>query len=115
MKSLFNLKYLNSLKQEVPLKEIALTNNEISLVVGPKTLALTLQFLKDHNSCQYKSLSSVSGTDYPQKQDRFEIAYDLLSLRFNGRIRLKTQVDEITPLESATSLFRCADWWEREL
>ena len=59
MKSLFNLKYLNSLKQEVPLKEIALTNNEISLVVGPKTLALTLQFLKETPLIRVPSFSPI--------------------------------------------------------
>jgi NADH dehydrogenase (ubiquinone) Fe-S protein 3 len=73
------------------------------------------RFLKNNVCCQYKVLSSISGTDFPQKFARFEISYDLLSLRFNNRIRVKTQVDEVTSLESSTPLFKCADWYEREI
>jgi NADH dehydrogenase (ubiquinone) Fe-S protein 3 len=115
MFSPLKLQFINTLKQQIPIKEISLLNNEISLIVEPKRLNPTLQFLKNNVACQYKVLTSISGTDYPQKSARFEISYDLLSLRFNSRIRVKTQVDEITSLESSTSLFRCADWWEREV
>jgi NADH dehydrogenase (ubiquinone) Fe-S protein 3 len=110
-----NIQFIESLKQQIPIKEISFVNSEISIIVEPQKLKSTLQFLKDHIACQYKVLTSVSGTDYPQKAARFEIAYDLLSLKLNSRIRVKTQVDEITPLESATSLYRCSDWWEREI
>ena len=47
--------------------------------------------------------------------DRFEIAYELLSLHFNKRVRLKIFSNQITPVESATSLYPSANWWEREI
>jgi NADH dehydrogenase (ubiquinone) Fe-S protein 3 len=110
-----NLHFIKSLKQLIPVKEISLINNEISITVEPSKVQSTLRFLKDHYFCQYKVLSAISGTDYPQKSARFEISYELLSLRLNNRLRVKTQVDEITSLESAVYIYRCADWWEREI
>ena len=115
MRSNLNISFINSLKRQIPIKKISLFHNEISLIVEPNKLKSTLQFLKNNVCCQYKVLSSISGTDFPQKFARFEISYDLLSLRFNNRIRVKTQVDEVTSLESSTPLFKCADWYEREI
>ena len=57
----------------------------------------------------------MSGVDYPQRERRFEVVYDLLSVKYNSRIRVKTFVDEITPLTSAVSVFPAATWWEREV
>ena len=56
----------------------------------------------------------MSGVDYPQRERRFEVVYDLLSVKYNSRIRVKTFVDEITPLTSAVR-FPAATWWEREV
>ena len=44
-----------------------------------------------------------------------QIVYNLLSVQYNARIRVKTYTDELTPVESATSVFRAADWLEREI
>ena len=74
-----------------------------------------LKFLKLHSNTQYALLTSISGVDYPYRKKRFEICYELLSLRFNTRIRLKTFVDEITSLKSAAFVFPGATWWEREI
>lgn len=57
----------------------------------------------------------VSGADYPTRSQRFEVVYHLLSVKFNSRIRVKTYADEVTPVPSATGLFRAADWYEREI
>lgn len=45
----------------------------------------------------------------------FQIIYNLLSLRFNSRIRIKTYTDELTPLDSLTEVYKGADWYEREV
>ena len=115
MKFALKVQFINSLKQQIPIKEISLINNEISLIVEPNKIKSTLQFLKNNVNCQYKILTSISGSDFPNREARFEVAYDLLSLRYNSRIRVKTQVDEITPLNSVISVYRSADWWEREV
>ena len=71
--------------------------------------------MKNHISYQYKLLTSVAGVDFLGKDYRFSVVYDLLSLTFNSRIRVKVFVNEITPLPSAVDIFINANWWEREV
>jgi NADH dehydrogenase (ubiquinone) Fe-S protein 3 len=106
------LKYLSSF-----LPILASDSQDTSLVISvrPEDLAFTLKALKIHTNTQYTVLSSISGVDYPERSRRFEVSYDLLSVKFNSRIRVKTFVDEITPLESVVSVYPCATWWEREV
>ena len=106
------LKYLSSF-----LPILASDSQDTSLVISvrPEDLAFTLKALKIHTNTQYTVLSSISGVDYHERSRRFEVSYDLLSVKFNSRIRVKTFVDEITPLESAVSVYPCATWWEREV
>lgn len=44
-----------------------------------------------------------------------QLVYNLLSLRYNSRIRVKTYTDELTPVDSINSVFKAADWYEREI
>jgi len=115
MNTSLNLEFFKHLKQQIPFKKISWSNNEISLTVDANKIKPTLQFLKSSQTCQYSILTAASGADYPQKLSRFEVSYELLSLTFNSRIRVKTQIDEVTPLMSVTSIYRCVDWYEREL
>src|SRR5262249_116507 len=54
------------------------------------------------------------GADYPSRENRFEVVYHFLSVRFNHRIRLKTYASETTPVPSITGLYKGANWFERE-
>jgi NADH dehydrogenase (ubiquinone) Fe-S protein 3 len=69
-----------------------------------------LTFLRDHSQCQFKSVMDISGVDFPEREKRFEVVYHLLSVRFGGRIRVKTYAGEADAVPSATSVFRGADW-----
>ena len=73
-----------------------------------------LRFLRDDERCAFKVLVDVCGVDYPDRPERFEVVYNLLSLRHNARIRVKVSTDENTPVPSATAVFSAAGWWERE-
>jgi NADH dehydrogenase (ubiquinone) Fe-S protein 3 len=110
-----NQKTLTYLSSFVPI--LAFDSQDTSLVISvkPQDLLFTLEILKKHTNTQYTCLSSVSGVDYPERSRRFEVSYDLLSIKFNSRIRVKTFVDELTPLESCVSVFPGATWWEREV
>lgn len=110
-----NQKTLTYLSSFVPI--LAFDSQDTSLVISvkPEDLLFTLEILKKHTNTQYTCLSSVSGVDYPERSRRFEVSYDLLSIKFNSRIRVKTFVDELTPLESCVSVFPGATWWEREV
>ncbi len=74
-----------------------------------------MQLLKQHIGYQFNLLSCISGIDFLGKDYRFCVSYDLLSLTFSQRLRIKTFVNEIMPIPSLTSLFINANWWEREI
>ena len=103
----------NELKNIIPL--ISHNLNENIVVVSNKQLFFSLNCLKLHFNYQYSLLSSISGVDFLGKNYRFAIVYDLLSLTFNRRIRVKTFVNEITLVKSITNLYINANWWEREI
>ncbi|XP_065827707.1 NADH dehydrogenase [ubiquinone] iron-sulfur protein 3, mitochondrial-like [Oscarella lobularis] len=89
--------------------------NELELLIHPDGLIPVLTFLRDHTNAQFKSLADLTAIDVPKRPYRFELVYNLLSLQFNTRIRVKTYTDELTPVESATPIFKAADWFEREV
>lgn len=89
--------------------------DETIIYVYPKHLLSLLYFLRDNMNTQYKVLMDVTAVDYPNRNSRFEVVYNLLSIEYNSRIRIKTCVDEITPVSSCTEVFSCAAWWEREV
>jgi NADH dehydrogenase (ubiquinone) Fe-S protein 3 len=88
---------------------------ETILYIHPEHLKSFLFFLRDHMNTQYKVLVDVTAVDYPSRTLRFEVVYNLLSVEYNSRIRIKTCIDEITPLDSSTSVYSSAGWWEREV
>ena len=73
-----------------------------------------LTFLRDDEACLFKVLIDVCGVDYPDRPERFEVVYNLLSLRHNRRIRVKVATDEASPVPSVTPVFSAANWFERE-
>ncbi|VEN60408.1 unnamed protein product [Callosobruchus maculatus] len=89
--------------------------NELEVLVVPDGISCVMQFLKDHHNCQFESLIDLTGADVPTRLYRFEIAYNLLSLRYNTRMRVKTYTDELTPLDSICDVYKSANWMEREV
>ena len=60
-------------------------------------------------------VADITAVDYPTRDFRFEVVYNLLSVRHNSRIRVKTYAGEATPVPSITSLYDGANWYEREV
>src|SRR3546814_6694981 len=73
--------------------------NEWIITVLPEHLLLSMSFLKKHIGLQFSLLSCISGIDFLGKDYRFCVAYDLLSLVFAQRLRVKTFLNEITPID----------------
>ena len=63
----------------------------------------------------YQQLMEIAGVDYPERPERFEVNYHLLSVTENHRLRLKLSTDEATPVPSVTGLWPVASWLEREV
>jgi len=89
--------------------------DELEIMVHPDGIIPIMSFLKDNHNAQFSNISDIAGMDIPTRKYRFEVIYNLLSLRYNARIRVKTYADEMTPLQSVYSVFAGADWYEREI
>ena len=109
------IKKFQDLNKIIPILTYQRINDEKSIVVSHKKLLFTLNCLKLHFGYQYSLLSSISGVDFLGKNYRFSVVYDLLSLTFNSRLRLKVFVNEITSIPSIVNIFVNANWWEREV
>jgi NADH-quinone oxidoreductase subunit C len=88
---------------------------EITLVVSRDSIVEVLRRLRDTPGLEYQQLMEIAGVDYPERPERFEIVYHLLSLTANRRIRVKVSTDEATPVPSVTGLWPVAGWLEREV
>jgi NADH-quinone oxidoreductase subunit C len=88
---------------------------EITLTVRREAVADVLKALRDTPGLEYQQLMEVAGVDYPERSERFEVVYHLLSLTKNRRIRVKVSTDEATPVPSVTGLWPVAGWLEREV
>jgi len=74
-----------------------------------------LQFLRDDREAGFKILIDITAVDKPQDERRFQVVYHLLSLSQNQRVRVKVNVSEDQAVPSATAIFSCANWLEREV
>ena len=90
-------------------------NEELTVIVSKSILLKVLNFLKDDKVFQFKQLIDICGVDYPNRIDRFEIVYHLLSISLNQRIRVKLSVNDGDTVPSIVSIFDAANWYEREV
>jgi NADH-quinone oxidoreductase subunit C len=89
-----------------------IANGELTLIARRDDIIIVLQHLRDIEG--FTSFVDVCGADYPERKERFEVVYHLLSMSHNIRVRIKTSTDEDTPVASACALWPAADWFERE-
>jgi NADH-quinone oxidoreductase subunit C len=93
---------------------IAIRLGELMLETTPDKLIVLLTFLKTDQRCLFAELMDVCGVDWPEREKRFDVVYNLLSLKNNQRIRVKVATDEATPVPSAAVVYSSATWFERE-
>ena len=99
----------------LPIVRFELYKDEIVFLIQTNTAQEVLMVLKNHFKFQYKVLTCISGIDYPKNLYRFQIVYELLSIKYNSRIRIKILTDELTPVKSVEKVFLGASWWECEI
>jgi NADH-quinone oxidoreductase subunit C len=93
-------------------REIA--HGELIVAVERAHIVDALKFLRDDPECLFKVLIDICGVDYTERPQRFDVVYNLLSLKHNHRIRLKVYASEGDAVPSATGVFSAAGWFERE-
>jgi NADH-quinone oxidoreductase subunit C len=87
---------------------------ELTIEVPRDDLIEVITLLRDDSLCRFGSLIDICGVDYPDREQRFDVVYHLLSPWLNHRIRVRIVTDEAHPVPSLTGLFPGADWYERE-
>ncbi len=92
----------------------SLAFGELTVQLHRETVVDAVRMLHDDANHRFISIIDVCGADYPDREERFEVVYHLLSPIKNVRVRLKVRTDEDTPVPSITPMFPGADWFERE-
>lgn len=93
----------------------SVTHGELCLEIGRDYLHDFLIFLRDDSKCLFKQLADVCGVDYPERAERFDVVYHLLSLKHNHRVRVKITTNEDTPVRTVSDIYSAANWAEREV
>lgn len=82
-------------------------NNSIHVVVKPINFYNLTFALFNNSLAQFKVLNDLCIIDYPEKMDRFELSYNLLSIKYNFRIFIKSYTSAYAP--SLSALFNSAN------
>jgi NADH/F420H2 dehydrogenase subunit C len=109
--------FLKEIVRTVPkwIERCTYSNGEGVIYVDVENLIPLLYFLRDNTQTQFKQLMDVTAVDQPSRERRFDIVYNLLTLQYNERLRIKVSVDQVTPVPSSTQLYSSSGWWEREV
>ncbi len=85
---------------------------ELTLTVTRESIVQVVTMLRD--KAGFVSIIDICGVDYPEREERFEVVYHLLSPTRNIRVRVKLSTNDSVPVASITGVFPGADWFERE-
>ena len=91
---------------------VELAWGELNLTVPRDRIVEVMTSLRDDHG--FQQLLDVCGVDYPERAQRFDVVYHLLSLTRNVRIRVKVATDEVQPVPTVKGVFPSAEWFERE-
>jgi NADH-quinone oxidoreductase subunit C len=70
--------------------------------------------LRDHPALAFEQVIDIAGVDWPIREKRFDVVYNLLSVSLNQRVRVIVTTDEVQPVPSVHGVWPVATWWERE-
>ncbi len=101
-------KFLNSIL------EVTTFRGEVTVTVSKGEIFEICKFLHSDPDLQYHLLTDLCGLDFYPETPRFGIAYLLYSMKSNQRLRVKTRVGEMEPIRSVASIWKIANWYERE-
>ncbi|KJV81070.1 NADH-quinone oxidoreductase subunit C [Rickettsia hoogstraalii] len=83
--------------------------------IEPNFLLPFLKALKESEELRFTVLTDLFGADFPERDKRFEVVYNLLSLKLNKRLIIKVYISEKETIPSAMNIFSAACWYEREV
>jgi len=116
---LFSKKFLLNFSVEllrmIPILSFKIVAGKTFCIIEKDDILKIITFLKNYSTFQFKVLTMISATDFPHQFNRFEISYELLSIKYNTRLKIKCFVHESSRMSSIFSIFASATWWEREM
>jgi NADH-quinone oxidoreductase subunit C len=92
----------------------AVEHGQLIVTVPAERIVPVVTMLRDDRQFLFEQMIDVCGVDYPDRPQRFEVVYSLLSVSLNRRLRVKVATDEDTPVPSVVSVYPSANWFERE-
>ena len=105
---------IDYLKKIISEQNVIDRGNYFELIVDSNEVLSIIKELKINKDLLFDQLIDITAIDYPSSKNRFQIVYILQSLTKNKRIIVKTNLEEGIGIETITSVFKSADWYERE-
>ncbi len=88
--------------------------DEVVALAGREGLVALMTALRDDPRFAFEQLMDICGVDWPERAERFDVVYNLLSVSLNQRVRVIVTTDEAAPVPSVLTVWPVATWWERE-
>jgi NADH-quinone oxidoreductase subunit C len=93
---------------------VAIELGEVFAHTGRDGLVALMTTLRDDPRFAFEQVMDICGVDWPERPERFEVVYNLLSISLNQRLRVIVPTDELLPVPSVHGVWPVATWWERE-
>lgn len=93
---------------------IRIEGGELVARAARDSLPPVMTMLRDHPRFAFEQMMDLCGVDWPERTERFDVVYNLLSVTLNQRVRVIVTTDPVTPVPSIHTIWPVATWWERE-
>jgi NADH-quinone oxidoreductase subunit C len=89
-------------------------HGELTIDAARESIVPLCMALRNDPRFAFEQMMDLCGVDWPERPERFEVVYNLLSVSLNHRIRVVVTTDEAIPVPSVLEVWPAATWWERE-
>jgi NADH-quinone oxidoreductase subunit C len=93
---------------------VRMEKNEAVIDADRAMLPALMMALRDDPRFSFEQVMDICGVDWPERPERFDVVYNLLSVAWNRRVRVIVTTDERSPVPSVYTIWPVATWWERE-
>ena len=87
---------------------------ELVIKIRRESVRAVMAILRTDPRFAFEQMMDLCGVDWPERPERFDVVWHLLSLTHNHRIRVVTTTDDVQPVPSVTAIWPTAGWFERE-